>query len=178
MYKNHSKYTGTLIWSVLGLVFGILPTLFWLFMLLACFVTGEMEIYVITFSLIFIALGVLFTVLGIRGLSTISVVSFCNSVFERDPDGIIEMDAILSRKGAKQGSSYERRVCRAVEKDYFLKLTYDRTYRVFELSDRVRNKEEYEKRFIGKNCPNCGAPLKIRKGMSAVCDKCGQEVKG
>ena len=81
------------------------------------------------------------------------------------------------KKGAKKGSSYERRVIRAVEKDYFNKLTYDRTYRVFELSDRVNNMEDYKNRFIGKNCPNCGAPLKIKKGFSVICDKCGQEVK-
>lgn len=178
MYKNHSKYTSTLIWSILGLVFGILPNLFWLFMLISCIVLNEYEVSVIVFSLFSIAVGVVFTVLGIRGLSMIFVTSYCNRIFENDPDGIIKMDSILSSRGKKEGSAYERRICRAVEKDYFMKLTYDRTYKVFELSDRVQNKEDYKNRFIGKNCPNCGAPLKIRRGMTTVCDRCGQEVKG
>ena len=177
MYKNNSKYTSTLVWSLLGLIFGILPTLFWLLLLVACFATGEMEISVIVFSIFFIVVGVLFTVLGFRGLSTIFVVSYCCRIFDSDPDGIIEMDSILAGKGCAKGSSYERRVMRAVEKGYFLKLTYDRTYRVFELSDRVSNMEEYKNRFIGKNCPNCGSPLKIKKGMSVICDRCGQEVR-
>lgn len=178
MYLNRSRYTSTLVWSILGLIFGILPGLFWLFMLIMSIVLDEIEIYVIVFSLFSIALGVLFTVLGIRGLSVITAASFCSRIFEKDPDGLVGMDVILAAKGKTKGSSFERRVCRAVDKAYFMKLTYDRTNRVFELSDRVSSKEEYENRFIGKNCPNCGAPLKIRRGMSAVCDRCGQEVKG
>lgn len=177
MYKNNNRYTSTLVWSILGLVFGIGPALLWGFFLLAFILDGSFEISVIVFSSFFLAIGVLFTVLGIKGLSSILVVAFCNRIFEQDPDGIIEMDSVLAKKGAKKGSSYERRVIRAVEKDYFNKLTYDRTYRVFELSDRVNNMEEYKNRFIGKNCPNCGAPLKIKKGFSVICDKCGKEVK-
>lgn len=177
MYKNKNRASATLVWSILGLVFGIMPTLFWMLMFIACIATGELEISVMVFSLFFIALGVLFTVLGIRGLSIVSAVSFCNGVFEKDPDGIVEMDSLLKRKGAGRGSSFEKRVVRAVEKDYFAKLTYDRTYRVFEMSDRVHNMEEYKNRFIGINCPNCANPLKIKHGMSVICDRCGREVK-
>ena len=177
MYKNHGKYTSTLIWSVLGLIFGILPTLFWAFMLLACFFTGEMEISVIVFSIIFIILGVIFTVLGIRGLLIIGAVSDSNWIFEKDPDGIVGMDTILGKKGKKKGCAYERRLLRAVEKGYFVRLTYDRTNRVFEMSDRVNDMNDYNNRYIGKNCPNCGAPLKIKKGTSAICSRCGQEVE-
>ena len=77
MYKNHSKYTSTLIWSILGLVFGILPNLFWLFMLISCIVLKEYEVSVIVFSLFSIAVGVVFTVLGIRGINLILAVSSC-----------------------------------------------------------------------------------------------------
>ena len=87
------------------------------------------------------------------------------------------MDSILRKKGRGTGSAFEKTIIRAVEKDYFLKLTYDKTYRVFELSDRVRNMEEYRKRFIGRNCPNCGAPLKLKKGLSTKCSFCGMEVR-
>jgi hypothetical protein len=176
MYKNNGKYNTTLILSVLGLVFGIVPSLFWTLMLFVSIYDGE-EIIVIVFSAIFLAIGVLFTVLGIKGLSTTSAVSFCCRFFDSDPDGIIEMDSILRKKGKGVGSAFEKTIVKAVEKDYFLKLTYDKTYRVFELSDRVRNMEEYRKRFIGRSCPNCGAPLKIKKGLSAKCDFCGMEVR-
>ena len=176
MYRNNTRYNTTLILSLLGLAFGILPSLFWALMLLVTIFDGEREIVVITFSAFFLATGVLFTVLGIKGISTISAVSFCCRFFDSDPDGIIEMDSILRKKGKAAGSSFEKTIIRAVEKDYFLKLTYDQTYRVFELSDRVRNMEEYRKRFIGRNCPNCGAPLKIKKGLSAKCSFCGMEV--
>jgi predicted amidophosphoribosyltransferase len=47
---------------------------------------------------------------------------------------------------------------------------------MFELSDRVLYTEEFTNRFIGLNCPGCGAPLKIKHGMSAICDRCGREV--
>jgi hypothetical protein len=87
------------------------------------------------------------------------------------------MDSILRKKGRGTGSAFEKTIIRAVEKDYFLKLTYDKTYRVFELSDRVRDMEEYRKRFIGRNCPNCGAPLKLKKGLSTKCSFCGMEVR-
>lgn len=177
MYRNNGKYNTTRILSVLGLVFGILPSLFWTLMLLVTIYDGEDEIVVIVFSAIFLAIGVLFTVLGIKGISTISAVSFCCRYFDSDPDGIIEMDSILRKKGRGTGSAFEKTIIRAVEKDYFLKLTYDKTYRVFELSDRVRNMEEYRKRFIGRNCPNCGAPLKLKKGLSTKCSFCGMEVR-
>ena len=49
--------------------------------------------------------------------------------------------------------------------------------RVFKLSDRIEDAKDYEKRFIGINCPNCGVPLKIREGGSLVCPTCGSEVK-
>ena len=173
MYRNNGKYNTTRILSVLGLVFGILPSLFWTLMLLVTIYDGEDEIVVIVFSAIFLAIGVLFTVLGIKGISTISAVSFCCRYFDSDPDGIIEMDSILRKKGRGTGSAFEK----TVEKDYFLKLTYDKTYRVFELSDRVRDMEEYRKRFIGRNCPNCGAPLKLKKGLSTKCSFCGMEVR-
>ena len=172
MYRNNSKYTSTLVWSILGLVFGIGPTLFWLFLFVACFVTGEIEVSVIVFSLFFIAIGAAFIVLGIRGLCTVSVVSCCCRYFDSDPDGIIEMDSILQNKGA----SYERKILRVIDKGYFERVAYDRAYRAFELSDRVSNMEEYRNRFIGKNCPNCGTPLKIKKGMSVTCDRCGKKV--
>ena len=176
MYRNNERYNTTLILSILGLVFGILPSLFWALMLLVAVFDGEHEIVVITFSVFFLAIGVLFTVLGIKGISTISAVSFCCRFFDSDPDGIIEMDSILRKKGRDTGSAFEKTIISAVEKDYFLKLTYDQTYRVFELSDRVRNIEEYRKSFIGRNCPNCGAPLKIKKGLSAKCSFCGMKV--
>lgn len=178
MYKNHSKYTSTLIWSILGLVFGILPNLFWLFMLISCIVLNEYEVSVIVFSLFSIMVGIVFTVLGIRGINLILAVSSCNWDFEKDADGIVGMDTILKDRGKKKGGSYERTVLRAVEKGYFERLTYDRTNRMFEMSDRVNDVNDYRNRFVGKNCPNCGAPLKIKKGMSIVCDRCGQEVKG
>ena len=177
MYRNKDRYNTTLILSVLGLIFGILPSLFWALMLFVTILEGEHEIVVITFSAVFLAIGVLFTVLGIKGLSTISAVSFCCRYFDSDPDGIIEMDSVLRKKGKETGSAFEKTIIRAVEKDYFLKLTYDQKYRIFELSDRVRNVEEYRRRFIGMNCPNCGAPLKIKKGLSAKCGFCGMEVR-
>ena len=177
MYKNHGKYTSTLVWSILGLVFGILPALCWGLLLLACFVTGEMETSVIVFSTIFMIMGIVFTVLGIRGLLIISAVSNSNWIFEKDPDGIVGMDTLLNKKHKKKGCAYERRLLRAVEKGYFVRLTYDRTNRIFEMSDRVNTMNEYNTRYIGKNCPNCGAPLKIKKGTSITCDRCGQEVE-
>lgn len=177
MYKNSSKCTHTLIWSILGLVFGIGPALFWSFILVMCIIDGNVDISAPIFGSVCLVLCVMFIVLSSRGFSALMTVSFCNRVFEGDPDGIVEMDSLLSVKGASKGSSFERRVLRAVERDYFDKLTYDRTYRVFELSDRVTNMEEYKTRFIGKNCPNCGAPLKIKKGLSVICDKCGREVR-
>ncbi len=178
MYRNNAKYNTTLTLSILGIIFGILPSLFWALMLIVSLFDGGHEIVVITFSAIFLAIGVLFSVLGIRGISTISAVSFCCRFFDSDPDGIIEMDSILRKKGTGTGSAFEKTIIRAVEKGYFLRLTYDRTYRIFELSDRVRNVEEYRRRFIGRTCPNCGAPLKIKIGLSAKCDFCGMEVKG
>ena len=63
MYRNNGKYNTTLILSVLGLVFGILPSLFWTLMLLVTIYDGEDEIVVIVFSAIFLAIGGLFTVL-------------------------------------------------------------------------------------------------------------------
>ena len=84
MYKNHSKYTSTLIWSILGLVFGILP-----FMLISCIVLKEYEVSVIVFSLFSIMVGIVFTVLGIRGINLILAVSSCNWDFEKDADGIV-----------------------------------------------------------------------------------------
>lgn len=176
MYKNHGKYTSTLIWSILGLIFGILPSMFWAFLLLACFVTGEMDTAVIVFSTIFLIVGVVFTILGIRGLLIISAVANSNWMFEKDPDGIVGMDTILAKKGKKKGSAYERRLLASVEKGYYERLTYDRKNRVFEMSDRVNTMNEYNNRYIGKNCPNCGTPLKIKRGTSVVCDRCGQEV--
>ena len=120
MYKNNGKYNTTLILSVLGLVFGILPSLFWTLMLLVTIYDGEDEIVVIVFSAIFLAIGVLFTVLGIKGISTVSAVSFCCRFFDSDPDGIIEMDSILRKKGKRMGSAFEKNIIRAVEKGYFL----------------------------------------------------------
>ena len=112
----------------------ILPSLFWTLMLLVTIYDGEDEIVVIVFSAIFLAIGVLFTVLGIKGISTISAVSFCCRYFDSDPDGIIEMDSILRKKGRGTGSAFEKTIIRAVEKDYFLKLTYDH---VADVLDRV-----------------------------------------
>lgn len=178
MYKNDSKFTSTLIWSILGLVFGLIPAIFWILFFIICLIEGELVISVAVFSAIFSFVGILFTVLGIRGLCSIALVSSLNRIFERDPDGIIGMDTILEKKGKRKGSAYERRILRALEKDYFEKLTYDRSNRIFELSDKVSSPDEYRNRFIGRNCPNCGAPLKIKKGYSVICDKCGQEVKG
>lgn len=178
MYKNHSKYTATLVWSILGLVFGILPNLFWLFLVAMCFALREYNTPVIVFGSFSIVVGIVFTVLGIRGLLTIAAVSAANWDFEKDADGIVGMDTILKARGKKKGSAYERRLLRAVEKGYFEKLTYDRTNRIFEMSDRVNDMNDYRNRFVGKNCPNCGAPLKIKKGMSIVCDRCGQKVEG
>ena len=177
MYRNNAKYNTTLTLSVLGIVFGVLPSLFWTLMLVVTVLEGEHDIVVITFSAFFLATGVLFTVLGIKGVSTISAVSFCCRFFDSDPDGIIEMDSILRKKRKEKGSAFEKNIIKAVEKGYFLKLTYDQTYRIFELSDRVRDVEEYRRRFIGKNCPNCGAPLKIKMGLSAKCGFCGMEVR-
>lgn len=176
MYKNHGKYTSTLIWSILGLVFGILPSLFWGFLLIACFATGEMDTAVIVFSSIFLIVGIVFTILGIRGLLLIGAVSNSNWIFEKDPDGIVGMDTILAKKGKKKGCAYERRLISCVEKGYYERLTYDRANRVFEMSDRVNTMNEYNNRYIGKNCPNCGAPLKVKVGTSVTCSNCGQEV--
>ena len=105
MYRNNTRYNTTLILSLLGLAFGILPSLFWALMLLVTIFDGEREIVVITFSSFFLATGVLFTVLGIKGISTISAVSFCCRFFDSDPDGIIEMDSILQKK--RKGSGNE-----------------------------------------------------------------------
>ena len=177
MYKNESRCTKTLVWSILGLVFGILPALFWMFLLIGSIAIGEASLPLVVFSLFFAALGVLFTVLGIRGLSVVTAASYCSRMFDKDSDGFITMDSILSSKGSRPGSSFERRILRAVEKDYFSKLTYDRAHRMFELSDRVLYTEEFTNRFIGLNCPGCGAPLKIKHGMSAICGRCGREVR-
>jgi hypothetical protein len=177
MYTNSKKFASTMVWSILGLVFGLGPAIFWLSMLIACFVVGELDTYVITFSVIFTIIGVVFTFLGIKGLVTLSVVSFCSKFFESDPDGIIEMDSVLRRKGKSRGSAYETSILRVMEKGYFQRLSYDQAYRVFELSDRVCNMEEYRSRFIGLNCPNCGTQLKIKKGMAVYCTRCGSRVE-
>lgn len=177
MYRNESKCTSTLVWSILGLVFGILPALFWLFMLVFSIIEGETDEAIVTFSIFFAAAGILFTVLGIRGLSILSAVSAARSVFVKDADGYVPMDAVLKARGKAKGSSLERRIVRALEKGYFEKLAYDSANRMFELSDRINDMNDYRNRFVGKNCPNCGAPLKIKTGVAAVCDRCGQEVE-
>lgn len=176
MYMNKTKYNSTLIWSLVGLFAGGFPSIFWFSILMAMLITGDLEVPVLVISLFFFVLSVVFIVLGIRGLMKIFAVNKCLQAFENDPDGFIQMDKILN--GKKPGCGRERRILDAVEKGFFERVTYDRKYRMFELSDRIQNKNDYLNRFIGINCPNCGNTLKVKVGMTVFCNKCGQEVLG
>ncbi|MBR1797063.1 MAG: hypothetical protein IJ757_03495 [Clostridiales bacterium] len=175
MYKNQARYKSCMVTGILEVVLGFALSGFFLLGFIAL-LTTDMIGGVVFFAMMFVA-SVVAVVFGIRRLVLLGAVSYCSKLFAQDNDGYVSMDAVLERRGARKGSAFERRVQRAADKGFFLKVTYDKANRVFELSDRVSNTEEYSKRFVGLNCPNCGAPLKVRKGTVARCDRCGGEVR-
>ncbi|MBP5180166.1 MAG: zf-TFIIB domain-containing protein [Clostridiales bacterium] len=170
MYLDKSKATSLLVKGIIVTVIGsIMAILNFLFML-AVIYDGELG-FIIAF-LIFMLIGVGLIVLGVRNLVFHGTLTQLESIFCNDADGSVSLDELVKTRGA----FFEGRVMRAVRKNYFQHLTYDNKNRVFELSDRVRGMSDYKTRFIGKNCPNCGAPLKIRKGTVTICEQCGGKV--
>lgn len=176
MYKNASKFNSSRIASVVFLVLGIPSVLISLIGILSIIGAGDIPDYIILPIIMFIA-SVIMIIAAIATLRIAGVASYVAWAFEKNSDGIVPMDTILGKKGKSKGSSYERLILKAHAKGYFTKVAYNSTERVFELSDRIEEAGDYEKRFIGINCPNCGAPLKIREGSSLVCPTCGSEVK-
>ena len=176
MYKNASKFNSSRIASVVFLVLGIPSALISLIGMLGSLGQGYIPDYIILPIVMFIA-SVIMIIAAIATLRIVGAASYVAWTLERDSDGIVPMDTILGKKGKSKGSSYERLILKAHAKGYFTKVAYNSTERVFELSDRIEEAGDYEKHFIGINCPNCGAPLKIREGSSLVCPTCGSEVK-
>lgn len=176
MYKNASKFRSSRIASVIFLVLGIPLGLLSAVGTIGLIAEGETPDY-ITLPIVMFIGSVIMIIAAIATLRTVGVASYTAWVLEKDSDGIVPMDTILGKKGKSKGSSYERLILKAHAKGYFTKVAYNSTERVFELSDRIEEAGDYEKRFIGINCPNCGAPLKIREGSSLVCPTCGSEVK-
>lgn len=176
MYKNTSRFNTSRIAAIVSLVFGFPLCFISTLGILAMIGSGDTPEYIILPVLVDIA-AVIMIISGISTLRIIGAASYTAWALEKDTDGIVSMDTILSRNGKKKGSSYERLILKALSKGYLMKVAYDSNTRNFELSDRVTGKEDYEKRFVGINCPNCGAPLKIREGGSLVCPTCGSEVK-
>lgn len=176
MYKNASKFNSSRIASVVFLVLGIPSSLISLIGILSIIGAGDTPDYIILPIVMFIA-SVIMIIAAIATLSIAGVASYVAWALEKNSDGIVPMDTILGKKGKSKGSSYERLILKAHAKGYFTNVAYNSTERVFELSDRIEEAADYEKRFIGITCPNCGAPLKIREGSSLVCPTCGSEVK-
>ena len=176
MYIDHDKKTVNTVILILELAFGLLVTPVIGFFTLGVFLAARnVDEYLIAF-LVFLPLfllGVLLIVLSIRRMILADTVTFCNKIFENDPDGEVEIDEILARKGRAPRSSYAAKIEKLYDKGFFKNLTYDKKYRYFELTDKIKNVALYNRRFIGINCPGCAAPLKIRKGYVVVCDRCG-----
>ena len=176
MYKNASKFKTSRIAAVFSLIIGIPLCFMSTIGVLAMIGSGDSQEYIILPILVDIC-AVIMIISGISTLRITGAASYTAWALEKDTDGIVSMDTILSRKGKKKGSSYERLILKALAKGYLMKVAYDSNTRNFELSDRVTDKEDYAKRFVGINCPNCGAPLMIREGGRLVCPTCGSEVK-
>ena len=176
MYKNISKFKTSRIAAAISLIIGIPLCLISTLGVLAILGLGDTAEYIVLPILVDIC-AVIMIISGISTLRIMGAASYTAWTLEKDTDGVVSMDIILSRKGKKKGSSYERLILKALAKGYLMKVAYDSNSRNFELTDRVTDKEDYDKRFVGINCPNCGAPLKIREGGSLVCPTCGSEVK-
>ena len=176
MYKNTSKFRTSRIASAIFLVIGIPLAFFSGLGTIVPLIEGYIPDYFVLPLVMFIG-AVVMIIIAIATLRIVNVASYVAWMLEKDSDGIVSVDEILKAKHKSRGSSYERRMLKAHSKGYFVKVAYNSTDRVFKLSDRIEDAKDYEKRFIGINCPNCGAPLKIREGSSLVCPTCGSEVK-
>jgi len=176
MYKNESKFKTSRIAAAISLVIGIPLFLLSTCGILALIGSGDTPEYIVLPILVDVC-AVIMIITGISTLRIMGAASYTAYALEKDTDGTISMDTVLSRKGKRKGSSYERLILKAFAKGYLMKVAYNSQSRIFELSDRVTDKEDYDKRFVGINCPNCGAPLKIREGGSLLCPTCGSEVK-
>lgn len=176
MYKNASKFRSSRIASAIFLILGIPLAFFSGLGVIVPIAEGYIPDY---FVLPLVALigSVVMIVTAIVTLRTVSVASYVAWTLEKDSDGIVPMDTILQARGKSRGSSFEKSIIKAHSKGYFVKVAYNSTERVFKLSDRIEDAKDYEKRFVGINCPGCGAPLKIREGSSQICPTCGAEVK-
>ena len=180
MYLNRERVSKTLTIAIVEMVISFLITpgsLLFVAGTLAAADNGREMAMVLLFLLPPLIAGIVFFIFSIKRFFLYGAATFCNKVFEGDPDGEVEMDNILSRKGKSRGSAYEQRIEKLIMKDYFRNLTYDKKNRYFELSDKIKNMADYKRRFIGINCPGCAAPLKIRKGTTITCEKCGAKVK-
>lgn len=174
MYKNESRTKNFLVSGILGVCLSVLPiTVLTAFLIFAIM---ESEKPAIVFSGIGLVIFLLILIVGVKRLRLYATVSFVNRILEKNADGIVSMDEILHAKGAHVNGSFEKSVIKCYESDLFDHLTYDQSKRRFELSDRSFS--DPDNGFIGKNCPNCGAPLKIRRGTVVICDRCGSEVSG
>ncbi len=170
MYLDRSKTAKKLVIGIIATVLGFI--MFFLnFLIIMAFIVENDTEYIGLF-VFFTIVGIAVIILGINNLVFYGTVNHLNRIFLHDSDGFIRMDDIVKNKSLL----FKMRVQKAIDKNYFTSLTYDAKNRVFNLSDRVRGAEDYTNRFIGKNCPNCGAPLKIRKGTAAVCEQCGSRV--
>ena len=172
MYKNESRTKNFLVSGILGVCLSVLPiTVLTAFLVFAIM---ESEKPAIVFSGIGLVIFLLILIVGVKRLRLYATVSFVNRILEKDADGTVSMEEILRAKNAPAHGSFEKSVLKCFELDLFDHLTYDRSLGSFELSDRSR--DDYDNDYIGKNCPNCGTPLKIRRGTVVICDRCGSEV--
>ena len=181
MYIDHDKKTVNtailIVELVLGLLISPVAGFFTLAVLIAARTTEEYLIAFLCFMPIFF-FGIVLIVLSIKRMILADAVTFCNRIFENDPDGEVEITDILAKKGKAPSSPYAAKIEKLYDKGFFKNLTYDKKYQYFELTDKIKNVALYNRRFIGINCPGCAAAIKIRKGYVVVCDRCGTKVQG
>ena len=176
MYKNQTMFRSSIRSSIIFLAVGVPLSLFSLLGICGMIFEDEVDYFIVLPLLIFIG-SIIMIITAIKTFRLRTIASYVAGVLEKDSDGYVSMDKVLKGKGKRNGSSYERQIVKAHAKGFFIKISYNSSARVFYLSDRITDQVDYEKRFVGINCPNCGAPLKIREGSSQFCSSCGSEVR-